>query len=508
MPRRPQRQQRRLQVDGSAVGGPGGAQVECRDIACVPPDPDGFIEQGLEDGSGIAEILLLAGGVEGLQKRLRDPRLVGQVGGAVGHLVAALGGGADQAVAQPEVWIEVVSHLHGDDIGAGLDLGLVVFCVAGHHQRRAHRDRLHGSIHGGGIAEVQEHLGVGRVPRREQPIGDLLTEALGPLLPGDRGGAGTRGVGGAGAGGRYRRRLRHQQVGGALRSVELVCGRRRCRSQGLRLRRQGVARTAAWIRSQGLSRQQPEGVSGHSVLAVRTGDSCRGAWAPGGRQVAAGEMAGQARGHLGTEVAQGSKIQVRPGNSGGHRAGLVAEGAPSGRRLAAGQGQNGERKRTEAAHAWSIAGGLHAGRRTRRAAHIIRGVKVAIVGSRHFPELERVRDYVSSLPPGATVVTGGASGVDATAGEAARSRQLGLIKLPPRLEESSDPAASARRNQDLVDAAEVLVAFWDGRSAGTRKTVERALDSGREVHVFLPQNTGSKLQGHGGQGQLDEEAPG
>jgi hypothetical protein len=136
-------------------------------------------------------------------------------------------------------------------------------------------------------------------------------------------------------------------------------------------------------------------------------------------------------------------------------------------------------------------------------------VKVAIVGSRHFPELERVRDYVSSLPPGATVVTGGASGVDAAAGEAARSRQLGLIKLPPRFEESSDPAASVRRNQDLVDAAEVLVAFWDGHSAGTRKTVERALDSGREVHVFLPGRTGSKLgQDTEARAHPDEEAPG
>jgi hypothetical protein len=120
-------------------------------------------------------------------------------------------------------------------------------------------------------------------------------------------------------------------------------------------------------------------------------------------------------------------------------------------------------------------------------------VKVAIVGSRHFPELERVRDFVSALPLGATVVTGGASGVDAAAGEAARSRQLGLIKLPPRFEESNDPTASARRNQELVDAAEVVVAFWDGQSAGTRKTVERALESGREVHVFLPGNAGLKL---------------
>ena len=45
----------------------------------------------------------------------------------------------------------------------------------------------------------------------------------------------------------------------------------------------------------------------------------------------------------------------------------------------------------------------------------------------------------------------------------------------------------------LVDAAEVLVAFWDGESAGTRKTVERALESGREVHVFLPGSGGLKL---------------
>ena len=115
------------------------------------------------------------------------------------------------------------------------------------------------------------------------------------------------------------------------------------------------------------------------------------------------------------------------------------------------------------------------------------------MGSRHFPELDRVRSFVALLPADATVVTGGASGVDAAAGEAARARQLGLIKLPPRFEESSDPAASARRNQQLVDAAEVLVAFWDGESAGTRKTVERALESGREVHVFLPGSAGLKV---------------
>jgi hypothetical protein len=117
-------------------------------------------------------------------------------------------------------------------------------------------------------------------------------------------------------------------------------------------------------------------------------------------------------------------------------------------------------------------------------------MKVAIVGSRHFPEMERVTQFVQRLPAGAIVVTGGASGVDAAAGQAAREKALGLIKLPPRFEETTDPSASGRRNQELVDSADVVVAFWDGSSQGTRRTVERALESGREVHVFLPQSPG------------------
>jgi len=117
-------------------------------------------------------------------------------------------------------------------------------------------------------------------------------------------------------------------------------------------------------------------------------------------------------------------------------------------------------------------------------------MRVAIVGSRHFPEMERVQSFIDSLPPGTTIVTGGASGVDAAAGRAASERQLGVIKLPPRFEEATDPTATAQRNQQLIDAADVVVAFWDGLSAGTRQTIDRALQSGREVHVFVPGQPG------------------
>ena len=113
------------------------------------------------------------------------------------------------------------------------------------------------------------------------------------------------------------------------------------------------------------------------------------------------------------------------------------------------------------------------------------GRRVAIVGSRRFPDVSQVEGYVESLPPGTRIVTGSASGVDAAATRAARRRGLGVQVVGASFEEARDGAAAAQRNQRLVDACDVLVAFWDGASAGTRSTVERALDSGREVHVFV-----------------------
>jgi predicted Rossmann fold nucleotide-binding protein DprA/Smf involved in DNA uptake len=111
---------------------------------------------------------------------------------------------------------------------------------------------------------------------------------------------------------------------------------------------------------------------------------------------------------------------------------------------------------------------------------------VAIVGSRHFPELERVAEYVRSLPATISLVTGGASGVDATATRAARERGLPVRVLGASFEEAADAESAQERNQRLVAACDVLVAFWDGSSQGTRRTVERALDCGREVHVLVP----------------------
>jgi predicted Rossmann fold nucleotide-binding protein DprA/Smf involved in DNA uptake len=111
-------------------------------------------------------------------------------------------------------------------------------------------------------------------------------------------------------------------------------------------------------------------------------------------------------------------------------------------------------------------------------------VRVAIVGSRRFPALEEVEDYVRSLPNGSSLVTGSASGVDAAATRAARARGLHVQVVAASFDELRDAQRASERNRRLVGMSDVLVAFWDGRSEGTRRTIENALDAGKEVHVF------------------------
>lgn len=112
-------------------------------------------------------------------------------------------------------------------------------------------------------------------------------------------------------------------------------------------------------------------------------------------------------------------------------------------------------------------------------------VKVAIIGSRHFAAPNRVTDYVKSLPKGASILTGSASGVDAVVTRAAREGGVPVHVMPASFDEMSDAGKSVARNQRLVDSCDVLVAFWDGSSKGTRATVDRALEAGKEVHVFV-----------------------
>lgn len=145
------------------------------------------------------------------------------------------------------------------------------------------------------------------------------------------------------------------------------------------------------------------------------------------------------------------------------------------------------------------------------------GERVAIVGSREYPDEAEVFSYVLSLAPDADVVSGGALGVDRTAEGAARARGLKVISYRPvkrfgkwriakaiweggaqRPEVTLEPeaftsfgSAAYFRNGLIIAAADRVVAFWDGKSPGTRNARKLAEEAGKPLETYRP--TASKL---------------
>ena len=112
-------------------------------------------------------------------------------------------------------------------------------------------------------------------------------------------------------------------------------------------------------------------------------------------------------------------------------------------------------------------------------------MKVAIVGSRDYPDLNKVQYYVESLPWDTTVISGGARGVDTTAENAAVALRLG-VEVHPADWDRLGKSAGYIRNEKMVDAADRVVAFWDGESKGTKHSIDLALRKRKNLEVIFP----------------------
>lgn len=109
-------------------------------------------------------------------------------------------------------------------------------------------------------------------------------------------------------------------------------------------------------------------------------------------------------------------------------------------------------------------------------------MRIAVVGSRDYKNLEDVKEYIRSLPPETVVISGGARGVDRTAAKEAREQGLKVIEILPDWDKYGK-SAGYRRNILIVEEAEKVVAFWDGKSKGTEHTVRIAMDEGKDVEI-------------------------
>lgn len=95
-------------------------------------------------------------------------------------------------------------------------------------------------------------------------------------------------------------------------------------------------------------------------------------------------------------------------------------------------------------------------------------MKVAVIGSRNL-NITNIGDY---LPENVTEITsGGAKGVDSCAKEYALKNNIPFTEFLPDYRRFGR-GAPLKRNLQIIQYADMVVAFWDGKSHGTKYVID------------------------------------
>jgi hypothetical protein len=115
----------------------------------------------------------------------------------------------------------------------------------------------------------------------------------------------------------------------------------------------------------------------------------------------------------------------------------------------------------------------------------IQAMTVAIVGSRSFDNYSRMRHTLFFLFEGNIdeIVSGGAQGADKLAEQYADEYDIPIRIFAPDWE-SFGKSAGYIRNKIIVEHADHVVAYWDGKSKGTQHTIEIAQKERLPVTIF------------------------
>jgi len=115
---------------------------------------------------------------------------------------------------------------------------------------------------------------------------------------------------------------------------------------------------------------------------------------------------------------------------------------------------------------------------------------VAIVGSRSFPKF----DLTPYIPEDTTeIVSGGAIGVDSLAKEYAIKHNIKLTEYIPDYS-TYGKSAPLVRNDIIIDKADLVLIFWNGKSKGSQYVIERCKKLGVSFYIYLSKDAAKGLK--------------
>ena len=108
-------------------------------------------------------------------------------------------------------------------------------------------------------------------------------------------------------------------------------------------------------------------------------------------------------------------------------------------------------------------------------------MRVAVIGSRGLV----VDDLGKYLPKETTeIVSGGAKGIDSCAREYAQQHGLKLTEYLPEYSKYGR-SAPLKRNITIIENADLILAFWDGTSRGTKYVIDNCKKRSVPVEIYM-----------------------
>ena len=106
---------------------------------------------------------------------------------------------------------------------------------------------------------------------------------------------------------------------------------------------------------------------------------------------------------------------------------------------------------------------------------------MAIIGSRNISDVDLSKYIDQNVTE---IVSGGARGVDSIAKKYAIDNNIKYTELLPEYSKYARGAPIVR-NRGIVDYADYVLAFWDGKSKGTEFVINYCKKTSKECYVVI-----------------------
>lgn len=115
-----------------------------------------------------------------------------------------------------------------------------------------------------------------------------------------------------------------------------------------------------------------------------------------------------------------------------------------------------------------------------------KNMRIAVIGSRGFSDYSFLKEKLDELHSQiniSLIVSGGARGADTLGEQYAKDSEIKTLIFPADWKKYGKRAGYIR-NYDIIKNCDIVVAFWDGESRGTKHSLDLARKQEKEIRLF------------------------